>query len=83
MLNLLGFFNLAINVFIGLIFFRVILSWVRVDFENNFFFRFIFELTEPALAPFRKIGSAGFMDFSPLIVIILLELIKRAVNLLA
>ncbi len=82
MLNFINFLNLAINVYIGLLIFRVILSWVRVDFENNFAFRFIFELTEPVLAPFRKISSAGFIDFSPLIVIILLELIKRALNLL-
>ena len=82
MLNFIVFLNFAINIYIGLIFFRVILSWIRVDFEGNFFFRFIFELTEPMLAPFRKIGSAGFLDFSPLIAIILLELIKRALSLL-
>ena len=82
MLNFIVFLNFAINIYIGLIFFRVILSWIRVDLEGNFFFRFIFELTEPMLAPFRKIGSTGFLDFSPLIAIILLELIKRALSLL-
>lgn len=54
MVNLSGFLNLAINVYIGLIFFRVILSWFRVDFEQNPIFRFVFEVTEPILAPFRK-----------------------------
>jgi len=82
MINLSGFLNLAINVYIGLIFFRVILSWFRVDFEQNPIFRFIFEVTEPILAPFRKIGYAGFLYFSPLIAIIILEIIRRLLNLL-
>ena len=54
------------------------MSWVRPD-PNNPFVKFIHNMTEPVLEPIRRslpIGGFGF-DFSPIIVFILLEFLKR------
>ena len=62
---------------------RVILSWFPVPSGELFrtVYRFIYELTEPVLAFFRKIlpsiamGSMG-LDLSPIIVIFVLEILR-------
>lgn len=56
---------------------RVILSWVSVN-PNNQLIRFIYEFTEPILRPIRQIMPRGSMplDFSPIVAIILLELLQ-------
>jgi YggT family protein len=73
-----------VNVlFLGLtlaIFGRVILSWVptRLPWGLN---DFIFSVTEPMLAPIRRaLPMAAGMDFSPLIVLVLLQLIAQLVQ---
>jgi YggT family protein len=70
-----------VNVlFLGLtilIFGRVILSWVptRLPFGLN---DFIFSVTEPILAPIRRaLPMAAGMDFSPLIALVLLQLVEQ------
>jgi YggT family protein len=72
-----------INVlFLGLtlaIFGRVILSWVptRLPWGLN---DFIFSVTEPILAPIRRaLPMAAGMDFSPLIALVLLQLVEQLV----
>ena len=56
---------------------RVILSWVNVN-PHNQLIRFIYEFTEPILRPIRQIMPRGSMplDFSPIVAIILLELLQ-------
>jgi YggT family protein len=70
-----------INVlFLGLtivIFGRVILSWVptRLPWGLN---DFMFSVTEPILAPIRRaLPMAAGMDFSPLVALVLLQLIEQ------
>jgi len=70
-----------INVlFLGLtlaIFGRVILSWVqtRLPWGLN---DFIFWVTEPILAPIRRaLPMAAGMDFSPLIALVLLQIVEQ------
>jgi YggT family protein len=70
-----------VNVlFLGLtllIFGRVILSWVptRLPWGLN---DFIFSVTEPILAPIRRaLPMAAGMDFSPLIALVLLQLVEQ------
>lgn len=67
-----------------LIFARVILSWIPLA-RNHPIVIFIFQITEPIIGPIRKIldkssffGRYG-MDFSPLILFILIEIIKNIV----
>ena len=53
---------------------RVIVSWYTSS--TNAFFRFLRWLTEPILAPLRRIiPRVGRFDFSPLVAIILIQLI--------
>lgn len=74
---LINFFDLFSLVFNFLLLVRVILSFITNDFYKNWFFRLIFELTEPILAPVRRLlPGGGGLDFSPLVVFLLLELIS-------
>ncbi|NLO89343.1 MAG: YggT family protein [Clostridia bacterium] len=59
---------------------RVVLSWINVDY-NNPLVRFIYEFTEPLLAPFRRLIPRGSipLDFSPLFAIIFLQLVERLI----
>ncbi len=81
MLNLLV---TAIDIFTELmvifIFVRVILSWFTV---KNRFAELIFELTDPILSPIRKIlPKASFLDFSPLVAILLLQGFQYLIHVL-
>ena len=59
---------------------RVILSWVQANPANPIV-RWLDRLTEPVLEPVRRllpVQKAGF-DFSPLIVLFILELIQQVI----
>ena len=57
------------------IFLRAILSWFSPG-PTNVVAVILFRITEPILAPLRRIvPRAGMVDFTPLVAIILLQLI--------
>jgi YggT family protein len=67
-----------IQVYTLVIFARVIFSWVPVQHRQNEFYLFVLKITEPVLAPIRRIlPSMGGLDLSPLIVIVILQAIRR------
>lgn len=69
--------RMAFEVYNWLIIIRVFLSWVPHNPANPIF-RFLYEITEPVLAPFRRIMgrySVG-IDFSPVIALIVLQIIE-------
>lgn len=71
----------ALYVLQLLIFARIILSFIPHD-PYNPIFRFVYETTEPMLRPFRRfsLNTGGFgIDFSPLIVLFLLQYLVRPV----
>ncbi|MBZ4687017.1 MAG: YggT family protein [Clostridia bacterium] len=79
MYNLIAIVQVAFRVLDFLIIARVILSWVRVDGDNPVI-RFIYESTEPILAPIRRLMPGHMMiDFSPLIAILILEMVEKLV----
>jgi len=54
----------------------VILSWVRLD-PDNAIVRVVHQLTEPVLSRVRQIlPAAGGFDFSPMVVLLGLQLLK-------
>ncbi len=54
---------------------RVVLSWFSPK-PTNIVANVLFQITEPILAPIRRIiPTAGRLDFSPLIAVVLLQLI--------
>jgi YggT family protein len=60
----------------------VIISWVGMDPRNPFFI-FLHDITEPILAPIRQfMPRLGMLDLSPLVAIILLQLLARAATTL-
>ena len=75
--------NFVRFVLIGLeivIFARVILSWVDPAGRSPFS-SFIIQTSEPLLAPVRRLmPRTGMIDLSPLIVLIVLGVILRAVG---
>jgi YggT family protein len=86
-LNVLGGFSLAIlQVVVGLlglytwvIIARAILSWVSAD-PRNPIVRFLVLSTEPVLRPLRRLvppERLGGLDLSPLLAIVMLEIVRR------
>ena len=72
---LLTFFNLLLQILSLAILIRVLLSWFPVD-PSNPIIRVIYEITEPVLAPFRRvIPRIGMLDLSPLAALMLLGFI--------
>jgi len=57
----------------------VVLSWIRVD-PRNPLVRIVHILTEPALDPIRRVlPPMGGFDFSPMVLLIGLQLLKDLV----
>lgn len=72
----LGMFVSLIEI---LILIRIIMSFINFN-TNNSLGRFVYELTEPILAPARallaKLGlNTGMIDFSPIVAMLILRLI--------
>lgn len=68
--------NIAFQVLVYLIIARCLLSFVR---HNPYqpIIRFIYDVTEPIMAPFRRIiPSAGGLDFSPFIAVLAVEMVR-------
>jgi len=71
--------NMIFDVLIWLIIIRSFLSFFR---HNPYqpLIRFIYEVTEPIMAPFRKlIPAAGGIDFSPIAVVLAITLVQKIV----
>jgi YggT family protein len=70
----------AIRLYELILLVRIFMSWIRPN-PHNPIVKWIYGLTEPVLEPFRRMipsNSMGF-DFSPIIVFILLDILKRIV----
>ncbi len=71
--------DIVFEVLVWLIIARCILSFVR---HNPYqpVIRFVYDVTEPIMAPFRRlIPAAGGLDFSPIVVLLVLSLVQRIV----
>lgn len=63
-----------------IILFRAILSWVSAPYYNPVV-KFVYEITEPVLRPFRivlRTATVG-IDFSPLIAFFILEILRNLI----
>ena len=75
--------SLLFNVVFFIIVIRIILSWVNPDPYNEIV-QIIHRISEPILAPFRKLPlQMGGIDFSPIIAFVVLSVLKSfIVNIL-
>ncbi|MFB0559452.1 MAG: YggT family protein [Dehalococcoidales bacterium] len=74
---LFDFVRILCEVLSLAIIFRAILSWFSPR-PTNILSVILYRITEPLLAPLRRIiPRAGMFDFTPLVAIILLQLIAR------
>jgi len=79
---LFGFIRLLCEVLTIAIILRAILSWFSPR-PTNILAVILFRVTEPLLAPLRRIiPRVGMFDFTPLVAIILLQLIARLLTLI-
>ena len=71
--------NLLVSVYLTLIFIRIVLSWVHVDFSQPAI-QLIYRLTTPVLEPARRylpfLMISG-IDFSPIAVVLGLQMIPQ------
>jgi len=78
-LTLISIVNTAFEVYLYMVIARVLISWVPHN-PSQPIIRFLYEATEPLLAPCRRlIPSLGGIDFSPIIAVMLIELLRRVV----
>ncbi len=68
-----------LNAYSLVVFVRVIISWIQLP-PNNPIAHYSRVLTEPVLEPIRKLlPASGGLDFSPLILLVLLQVIAGLV----
>ena len=59
---------------------RVIVSWVAPSSDNPIV-AVIYQITEPILAPLRRVlPSVGMIDFSPMVAILVIGLVHRVLG---
>lgn len=76
---LLTFINLLFEVLSLAILARVFLSWFQVDPYNQLV-QLLYQVTEPILAPFRRIvPPLGMIDISPIVALMVLQLVQRLI----
>ena len=75
--------SLVFNILYFVLVIRIILSWVNADPYNEIV-QVIYRITDPILAPFRRLPlQIGAMDFSPIVAFLVLSVLKNfMVNIL-
>ena len=74
---IVGFIDLVFSIMTLAILGRVLLSWFPAA-QGSGFARVLYDVTEPILGPLRRvIPPIGMIDLSPLIAIILLQVLGR------
>ena len=71
--------SLVLNIVYFILVIRIILSWVNPDPYNQIV-QIIYRITEPVLAPFRRLPlQLGGMDFSPIVAFLALNIVGNFV----
>ena len=78
-LVVVNFLQLLLGLLMLLLIARVVVSWTTPTGGGGLV-AFIYQVTEPILAPIRRlISPAGGLDFSPMVAILLLGLLMQLV----
>jgi YggT family protein len=71
--------NIAFSVLIWMVIIRCLLSFIPHNPYQSII-RFVYEVTEPIMAPFRRlVPMLGGLDLSPIVVVLALEVVRWAV----
>jgi len=81
--SLLAILGLMVNLYFFALLAMIILGWVAPTSRHPALL-LLFQLTEPVMAPFRKmLPNMGGLDFSPILVFILINIIQIALRHMA
>ncbi len=84
MMSAIDILNIVIYVLMAAVFVRVLLSWIvpiQPSIASNPIITFVFQMTEPVLAPIRRVLPAmGMLDLSPMVALLLLSLAQVLLN---
>lgn len=70
--------NIVLSILTYAIVIKAVMSWVRPD-PNNFFVRLLNKITDPILKPLdRLIPSMGGLSVTPIVAILILQLIQNS-----
>ena len=67
-----------VNIYELIIIIRAVISWFSPD-PYNPLYQLLLKLTEPVLSWFRRLIPTSGIDFSPLIVLLLLDLVVKRI----
>ena len=78
---LILFFVYLLNILYWAILIRVLLSWlpmagIHID-PYNPIVKILYDITDPILEPLRRFTTIGMIDWSPLVALIIIQLILR------
>ncbi len=83
MAALFAIFAVFLEIYSFVILARVLMSWVNINPDSPIA-RTLYDLTEPVLAPVRNVlPTAGGLDFSPIIVLILVQMVANMLRMMA
>lgn len=75
---LVQFLTILITILTWAILIRVLLSWIPNLDRGNPLVQLLHQITDPVLEPARRIiPPLGGMDFSPIVVILVLQLVEQ------
>ncbi len=81
--SVLGIVSLLVNIYFFALLAMIILSWVAPG-SNHPAIYLLYQITEPIMAPLRKLlPPMGGLDFSPILVFILINIIQIVLSHLA
>ena len=75
--------HIGYDIYSFIILARIIASWVQPPKEHEAmrkFLRFIYEATEPVLAPLRQLIPIPVIDLSPIVALLLLQFIVNGLT---
>jgi len=78
--SVLGLVGLLVNIYFFALLAMIILSWIAPG-NNHPAIYLLYQITEPVMAPFRKVlPPMGGMDFSPILMFILINVVQIALR---
>ena len=78
---LVTFLDLLLTILGFAIIIRALLSWISID-PYNPLVQILFQITEPILAPLRRIipPIGGMMDITPIVALIILQVLQAIID---